>query len=107
MADIQIERAHTLGLPAARKIASNWVEQAGGEFNLTCTYEEGPTSDLVRFSRSGVNGTLTVTPDRFELNAKLGFLFSAFKGKIESEVEKNLDALIAKTTAPKKENEDQ
>ena len=87
---------------AARKIASHWVEQAREEFNLACTYEEGPTSDLVRFSRSGVTGTLTVTPDRFKLNAQLGFLFSAFKGKIESEVEKNLDALIAKTTAPKK-----
>jgi hypothetical protein len=36
---------------------------------MECTYEEGKTSDLVSFTRSGVNGTLAVTKDSFELNA--------------------------------------
>ncbi len=46
-----------------------------------------------------MNGTLTVTRDRFELNAKLGFLLSAFSEKIEGEIVKNLDALIANKPA--------
>ena len=96
MADIQIERKHDMGLPQARKIAFQWAEQAEEKFDMACTYEEGQSEDLVSFSRSGVSGTLTVTADNFVLNAKLGFLLSAFSEKIEGEIVKNLDALIAK-----------
>ena len=35
--------------------------------------------------------------DHFELQAKLGFLLGAFSKTIESEIEKNLDALLAKS----------
>jgi putative polyhydroxyalkanoate system protein len=95
MADLHILREHTAGLAAARKIAFKWAEQAENEFGMECTYEEGKVLDTVTFERSGVNGTLTVTKDRFELNAKLGFLLGAFKEKIEAEIVKNLDALLA------------
>ena len=101
MADIHIERAHTLGLPAARKLAFQWAEQAEEKFDMACTYEEGDTSDLVSFTRSGVNGTLKVTGDKLELDAKLGFLLGAFKDKIEGEIVKNLDAMLAKKSAAK------
>ena len=102
MADIHIDREHTLGLPEARQIAFQWAEQAETEFGMQCTYEEGDDSDLVSFSRSGVQGTLTVTKDGFELAAKLSFLFGAFKEKIETGIARNLDALIAsKAAAPK------
>lgn len=102
MADIHIERAHALGLPAARKVARQWAGQAEAEFGLDCTYEAGKTGDEVRFTRSGVDGTLQVTRDRFELRARLGFLLGAFKGRIESEIAKNLDTLLAARPAVKK-----
>ena len=73
MADLHILRPHQLGLPKARKLALRWAEQAETDFGLQCTYEEGPQEDEVGFSRSGVAGTLVVSHDRFELNAKLGF----------------------------------
>lgn len=95
MADITIHRAHTLGLSAARKVAFAWAEQAEAEFGMDCTYEEGKTADLLTFKRSGVTGTLNVTKTEFNLEAKLGFLMSAFKEKIEAEIVKNLDALLA------------
>ena len=101
MADIQIQRTHGLGLPQARKIAFKWAEQVEEKFDMACTYEEGETEDLVSFSRAGVTGTLTVTMEHFELNARLGFLLGAFKEKIEGEIVKNLDALIAKKPAAK------
>ncbi|MEC5212837.1 putative polyhydroxyalkanoate system protein [Polaromonas sp. CG_9.5] len=99
MADIHIEREHALGLPEARKIAFKWAERAEKEFDMECTYEEGTTSDLLSFSRSGVQGTLNVTANRFELSAQLGFLAGMFKEKIEAEIAKNLDTLIDKKTA--------
>ena len=102
MADIQIERKHGMNMAQARAAAFKWAEQAEEKFDMSCTYEEGSTLDEVSFTRSGVSGTLTVTEDVFQLQAKLGFLLGAFKDKIEGEIVKNLDALIAKKPAAKK-----
>lgn len=98
MADLHILRQHTLGLHEARKIAFKWAEHVEEEFGMRCTYEESQTLDQVCFSRPGVDGTLHVTKDKFELNAKLGFLVGAFKASIEKQVVKNLDDLL--TPAP-------
>jgi putative polyhydroxyalkanoate system protein len=100
MADIHILRNHHFSLSEARDIAFSWAEQAENDFGMACTYEEGDDEDLVTFTRSGVNGTLRVCGERFELDAKLGFLLGAFKERIESEVVKNLDDLMA-AHAPK------
>lgn len=95
MADIHIERDHGMSLAQARKTALKWAEQAEQKFDMQCTYEEGATTDEVSFKRSGVTGTLVVTATAFTLQARLGFLLGAFKDKIEGEIVKNLDALIA------------
>ena len=95
MAEIHITRKHTLGLGQARKLAFKWAETAEEKLDMECTYEEGKTSDLVTFTRSGVNGELKVTKDHFELDARLGFLLGAFKERIETEIVKNLDELLA------------
>lgn len=94
MADLHILRDHKLGLPAARKLAFHWAEQVEKDFGMSCTYEEGRNADEVCFTRAGVDGTLKVTKDRFELNARLGFLVGAFKGRIESEIVKMLDDML-------------
>ena len=95
MADIHIHRDHHFSLAKARKIAFEWAEQAENDFGMECTYEEGDTEDLVTFTRSGVKGTLKVCGRSFELDAQLGFLLGAFKDKIEGEIVKNLDQLLA------------
>ena len=100
MADLHILRQHALGLAKARKIAFEWAEQVEKDFGMECTYEEGRAADLVRFSRSGVQGELQVTKDKFELDAQLGFLLGAFKGRIESEIVGMLDQLLPHPQAP-------
>jgi len=62
---------------------------------MECTVIEGEDSDVVEFTRAGVDGRLIVTGDAFELDAKLGFLLGAFRGRIESEIEGYLDTLLA------------
>lgn len=94
MPDIQITRKHALGLAEARKLAFRWAEMAEEKFGMDCTYEEGRTSDLVTFTRAGVNGELKVAKDKFELDARLGLLLGAFKDRIESEIVANLDQLL-------------
>ena len=102
MSHIHIHREHHLGHAAARKVAYAWAEQVEDEFGMECTYEEGASVDEVTFKRSGVNGTLKVMPHAFELDAKLGFLLGAFRDRIESEIVKNLDTLLAKKPATKR-----
>jgi putative polyhydroxyalkanoate system protein len=102
MANLHIVREHALGLAAARKIAYQWAEQVEAEFGMECTYEEGKIDDTVSFTRSGVHGNLQVHKERFELDAKLGFLLGAFKDRIEAEIVKNLDTLLASQPAPRK-----
>ena len=105
MADIHIHRSHDLGLVKARKTAWKWAETVEEKFGMECTVIEGEDSDVVEFTRAGVDGRLLVTGEAFELKARLGLLLGAFRGKIETEIEGYLDALLApaarKTAAPK------
>ena len=101
MPDIRIHRDHQLGLAKARKIAWAWAEQVEQKFDMECTVIEGETSDTVEFTRSGCTGRLIVAPDHFELDARLGFLLGAFSHTIQTEIEKNLDTLLAAGSAKK------
>jgi putative polyhydroxyalkanoate system protein len=100
VADINIHREHSLGLAKARKVAWQWAEEVEKKFDMECSVLEGETSDTVQFTRSGVNGQLIVAADHFDLQAKLGFLLGAFSKTIETEILKNLDALLAKSAKP-------
>lgn len=102
MPDIRIHRSHALGLAKARKVAWQWAEEVEKKFDMECSVLEGETSDTVEFTRSGVSGRLIVAADHFDLNAKLGFLLGAFSRTIEAEIEKELDALLAKSGPAKK-----
>jgi putative polyhydroxyalkanoate system protein len=110
--DIHIHREHQLGFKQARKVAFSWAEKAEEKFDMECTYEEGETEDTLHFSRSGVKGTLLVDASQFEMRAQLGFLFGAFKDRIEAEIGEQLDALLnapppaTKKAAPKKKAAD-
>jgi putative polyhydroxyalkanoate system protein len=95
LAHIHITRHHSLGLSEARKLAFRWAEVAEEKLDMECTYEEGKTSDLVSFTRSGAHGELKVTKDKFVLDARLGLLLGAFKHRIETEIVRNLDELLA------------
>ena len=95
MAEIRIVREHALGLERARKLAWRWAEEAEKKLDMECTYEEGERHDTVRFQRPGAHGELEVGADKFRLHARLGLLLGVFRGKIESEIVKNLDELLA------------
>ncbi len=96
MPDLKIRREHTLGLEPARRIARDWVDTAPRQYGMDCDYREGDTGDQASFARPGVSGALQVTATAFELDAKLGFLLGAYKARIEQEIGRNLDELLAR-----------
>lgn len=95
MPDIHIQRDHPFSLAKAREVAHTWAERAEADFGMACTHQPGDVQDVFTFARSGVKGTLKVCAQRFELDAQLGFLFGAFKDRIEGEITQNLDRLLA------------
>ena len=97
MRDIHLSRDHSLGLAQARKLALRWAETAQEKLDMECTYEEGELADRVTFARAGAHGELKVTGDRFELDARLGLLLGVFKDRIEGEIAKNIDLLLAES----------
>jgi putative polyhydroxyalkanoate system protein len=100
MPDIHIHRDHALGLAKARELAQRWAEKAKTKFEMECSTVEGDDCDTLEFMRSGVKGELQVTADAFDLHAKLGMMMSVFSKTIEAEIEKNLDALLARAGDP-------
>ncbi|TFY99657.1 polyhydroxyalkanoic acid system family protein [Ramlibacter rhizophilus] len=97
MPELRIQREHALGLDEARRLATAWAQDAADRFAIVCTHEPGEERHCVVFSRVGVNGRLTVTAERFELDARLGFLLGAYKAQIEREIGRNLDRLLGES----------
>lgn len=99
MADLHLHREHTLGLARARKVALKWAEHVEEKLDMECTIIEGDDEDVLEFTRSGVDGRMTVAATFFDLEAKLGFMLKPFLGTIEAEVGKQLDEALAKESA--------
>jgi putative polyhydroxyalkanoate system protein len=87
MADIEVQRDHALGLKKAKAAAQKVADEMAENFDMESEWE----GNTLHFSRSGVTGELTVTKNSVQMNAKLGFLLSAFKPKIEAQIEKNFE----------------
>ena len=99
MAKIHIHRNHGLGFERARDVARRWADTAADQVDMTCTVTEGAASDVVAFTRAGVDGRLVVDAHAFDLTARLGLLLGAFSTRIEAEIEANLDKLLAAEAA--------
>jgi putative polyhydroxyalkanoate system protein len=102
MAEIHVRREHRLGLAKARKAAWRWAELAEQKYGMECTVLAGETSDVIEFTRPGVEGRLIVEGDSFDLTAQLGFLLGAFRRSIEAGIEENLDDVLAAATSSHK-----
>lgn len=87
MGDINIRHPHSLSLPRAREA----VEQAAQRLSEKFGIEYAWNGDAVDFRRSGLDGRIALTPAELHVTARLGFLLSAMKGPIESEIRRVLE----------------
>ena len=96
MADIKVVRKHRLTVAQAKKIAQKTADDLASEYDLESEWQ----GDTLRFSRSGVDGSMAVSASQIRLDVKLGFLLSAFKAKIEQHIEHRLDELLITASTP-------
>ena len=96
MADIEIKRAHNLGLKAARTAADKMADHLGRKFGL-----EGDWSgNTLNFQRPGVTGSLAIDDKDLRLIVNLGILLKMMKPSIETAVNEQLNKLFAAKAAP-------
>lgn len=88
---IHIRRPHSKPHDEARELAEHVARQMQSEFGMDWQWQ----GDVLSFQRSGVTGSLTVTPDEVVVEAKLGFLLSAIQPRVESEIQRFLDKEFA------------
>ena len=87
MSTIDIRHVHSMPLAKARKAVEGVATKLGEKFGMDYRWE----GDVLHFVRSGVDGHIALTPKQVQVTAKLGFLLSAMKGPIESEIRRVLD----------------
>lgn len=91
MADISLQRKHKLGLKKAKEAAQKVADHLAESFDMVSEWD----GNTLNFERSGVNGQLVVTKELVVMDAKLGFLLSVFKIKIEEQINENFDKYFA------------
>jgi putative polyhydroxyalkanoate system protein len=91
MADISITQQHELSADAARAAAEKVADKLAGEYGLQCRWD----GDVLRFERSGVEGTLALGERQAALRIKLGMLMGAFRSTIETKVAESMRKTFA------------
>ncbi|MFC4161412.1 polyhydroxyalkanoic acid system family protein [Chitinimonas lacunae] len=86
MSDIVIHHPHNKPHDEARSLAEQVAAKLKAEFGLDYHWQ----GDVLEFQRSGVSGQLKVAPAEVMVVVKLGFLLSALKPKISSEIHRFL-----------------
>jgi len=91
MATIHITRAHNQGLDHARTYATEIVEDLSEKFGIKYQWD----GDTVRFKGAGAKGFMAIEDASLELKIDLNFVLSAFKSRIEQELEAHLKTFCA------------
>lgn len=91
MGQIRLQRAHALGWDGARTLAQTWARDAETRWRLQCETTAALDHERLDFRAPGVQGRVEVWPTHFELEVQLGFLLSAYRQRIEAEIQRELD----------------
>ena len=86
MPAIDIRHQHSMPLPKARKAVEDVAKKLAARFDMEYDWD----GDTLNFARSGVDGKIALTPKQLHVTAQLGFLLSALKGPIETEIRRVL-----------------
>ena len=91
MASIDIQHPHTKSRQQARSAVEKVAEKIQQRFDVGVAWH----GDTLEFTRSGVNGEIRVLEEEIHVLVNLGFLLSALRGPIESEIQRYLEREFA------------
>ena len=86
MSAIDIRHPHALPKAKARAAVEQVAVKLAERFDVEYDWD----GDVLNFARSGVDGKIAIEPKQLHVTASLGFLLSALKGPIESEIRRVL-----------------
>ncbi|MEP6634204.1 MAG: polyhydroxyalkanoic acid system family protein [Luteimonas sp.] len=87
MPGIDIRHDHSLSMPKARKAVDEVAKKLAERFGVESSWD----GDTLNFMRSGIDGKIALKSEQVRVTAQLGFLLSALKGTIETEIKRVLD----------------
>ena len=91
MASIKREIKHTLGLEGGKKAVDGLLDKLKAEYgSIFSDIKWNADHTAADISGKGFKGNFCVTEDCMKLNIELGLLVSAFKGKIEQEIDNQI-----------------
>ncbi len=83
---IDVRHPHALPADQARKAIDEVAAKLAERFGLQTQWR----GEQLDFSGSGVDGAIELQPGAVRVTAKLGFLLSAMKGMVETEIQRVL-----------------
>ncbi len=86
MPTIDIQQPHQLPLAEARAKVDHVASRMREKFDMDSRWD----GDTLRFSRSGVKGSIAVGTDAVTVHAELGMMLSPLKGMVEQEIRRKL-----------------
>jgi len=96
MADIRIARPHILPLSRARAAAQDAADELAKAYALTWSWQ----GDTLKFQRSGVQGSIEVSPSQIAVEIRLGLLLKGMRKTIEQRVSRRLEELLVQYAPP-------
>lgn len=91
MAKIEREVKHSLGIDGAKKAVQSILDKLQKEHgSLISKIDWNADKTVADIAGTGFKGKFCVSDDCMKLNLDLGLLVSAFKGKIEQEIDEQI-----------------
>lgn len=86
MSSIDIRHPHTRTPDQVRGVIQTVADKLRERYGLNSQWD----GDALRLSGPGIDGRIALEPEQVRVTAELGFLVSAMKGVIESEIRRVL-----------------
>ncbi|MEH6584460.1 MAG: polyhydroxyalkanoic acid system family protein [Halioglobus sp.] len=91
MAEFRLQKAYSMPKDEVREAAEGLARKLERDHGVHSKW----SGDTVKIKGSGVDGQLSFHDGNIDVSVKMGFLASAFKGVLRSEVERYLDEHVS------------
>ena len=90
MADIEITQPHSMTPDAARIAAQQVADKMAADFGMECKWD----GQVLRFERTGVDGTLVVGERDARLEIRLGLMMKAFAPMVQEKLARKMQRVF-------------